>query len=355
MTLNLENREAVALGTKAQQRVSTVRAGPLVNIPRLLMELGCDPDPVFEAADISRDELDDPEHRISFLAGSRLLAKCVSVTECEHFGLLLGQMASPSHLGIAGFLIRTASTVNQALNALVENLDLHDEGGTCNLNVDADYSQVSFNVHQPGVMAVAQIYDMSLAVSCKIMRSLCGADWNASQVLLVRSRPTDLTPYTKFFRTSLFFESEISAIVFPSHYLQQKSPTADELLYHHLELEADVLHQMQHHEVVEMLPAVLQRGLLLDKFSARDIADAFGLQERTLHRRLQAVGTTFRDELDLVRQSLSLQLLESSSLPICDIATSLGYADSSGFIRAFHRWTGFSPAFWRKQNRIKMA
>ncbi len=44
------------------------------------------------------------------------------------------------------------------------------------------------------------------------------------------------------------------------------------------------------------------------------------------------------------------QLLESTSLPVCDIADALGYADSSGFIRAFQRWSGSSPAVWRKRN-----
>lgn len=349
------NCEVRAMNGGISWRENTVRVGPLVNIPKLLLDLGCDPDSVFENADFNREMLEDPEHRISYLAGGRLLAECVAATGCEHFGLLLGQMACPSHLGVAGFLLRTASTVGEALKALVENLDLHDEGGTCSLDVEADYSKLSFHVHQPGVMAVAQIYDLSVAMSCKIMRSLCGSDWNASQVLLVRKKLRDLTPYTNIFRTTIFFDSAVSGIVFPSHCLQQKPPTADELLHHHLELEANVLHQMQHHEVVEMLPAVLQRGLLLDQCSAQDIADAFGIQVRTLHRRLQAADTSFREELDRVRESLSMQLLESSSLPICDIATSLGYADSSGFIRAFHRWTGSSPASWRKQNRIQVA
>ena len=99
-----------------------------------------------------------------------------------------------------------------------------------------------------------------------------------------------------------------------------------------------------------MLPAVLQRGLLQNQFTTRDIADALGIHERTLHRRLKSAGTSFRHELDRARESLSTQMLGNSGLPICDIATSVGYADASGFIRAFHRWTGTSPAVWRKKN-----
>jgi len=49
---------------------------------------------------------------------------------------------------------------------------------------------------------------------------------------------------------------------------------------------------------------------------------------------------------------VSEQLLGSTSLPVCDIANALGYADSSGFIRAFQRWSGTSPSSWRKHNNL---
>lgn len=332
--------------------MSTFRAGPLVNIPKLLLELGCDPDPVFEKADFERNALENIEHRISYLAGDRLLAECVTATKCEHFGLLLGEKADPSHLGLVGFLLGAASTVGQALETLVKNIDLHDTGGTCELREEGNFCQLIFHVHQPGVSAIAQIHDMSAVIMCKIMRSLCGKQWNASQVLLMRRKPVDLTPYTHCFRAPIHFNSDACSILFPSHCLHLTPPSADEMLYHQLEQEAGVLHEMQHHELLEMLPSILQRGVLLKRFSALDIADIFDIQERTLHRRLHSAGTSFRQELDSVREALSLQLLESSSLPICDIATSMGYASSSGFIRAFYRWTGKTPGSWRKYNGV---
>ena len=312
-------------------RESTVRVGPLFNIPALLLKLGCDPGPVFERAGFNIDELADTDPRITYLAASRLLAECVVATGCEHFGLLLGQMAGPSYLGVAGFLVRSAATVGQALEALVKNLDLHDEGGVSNLSIETDYTRLSFHVHQPGVSAIGQVYDMSAAIMYNTMHSLCGDDWNATQICLVRRKPADLTPYKQYFRAPLIFDSEICGIVFSSYYLKCTPPTADELLHHHLELEADALHQVQHHEIGEMLPAILQKGLLMGQTYEEGLSIA-------------------TQELDIVRESLSLQLLQSSSLPICDIAASLGYADSSGFIRAFQRWIGNSPASWRKQN-----
>jgi len=339
------------LDTAGLNQDSTFRVGPLVNLTKLLVKLGCESEPLIERAGFRREDFEDTENRIPYVSGSRLLADCVAATDCDHFGLLLGQMAGPSYLGVAGFLASTAATVGQALQALVENLDLHDEGAACSLQIEDEYCQLSFSIHEPGVSAIAQIHDMSVVIMCEIMRAWCGREWNASQVHLLRKEPPDLAPHIRYFRTAVLFDAQYCGIVFPNHNLQLKPPAADEFLHQHLEQEACLLHQMQHQEIMEMLPAVIQRCLLQDQCKARDIADAFGIQERTLHRRLKSAGTSFRHELDSVRESLSIQLLNVSDLPVYDIATSLGYADSSGFIRAFRRWTGSSPASWRRQNQ----
>ena len=343
------------MSKETTQQECSVRVGPLVNIPGLLLELGHDPGPIFTRNGFVLSEFDDTEHRIPYIRGSQLLADCVAETGNEAFGLRLGQLAGPSYLGIAGFLARTASSVGQALEELVVNLSLHDEGGRCSLHIEGNYSQFSFHIHQPGVSATAHIYDLSAVMMYEIMRALCGNDWNATQILLTRKKPADLSPYTRYFRTDIRFDSESCSIVFPSHNLQLKPPMADELFHHHLKQQASELHKMQNKEVLETLPAVLQSCLLRGGCSVREIANAFGVQERTLHRRLKASGTSFRRELGRARECLSTQLLKTSGLPICDIATSLGYADSSGFIRAFKRWTGSSPAAWRKQNSRNQA
>jgi AraC-like DNA-binding protein len=104
-----------------------------------------------------------------------------------------------------------------------------------------------------------------------------------------------------------------------------------------------------------MLPAVLQRGLLPNRHTDGEIADAFGLNKRMTHRRLRPKGTTLRQELGRELESLQAQLPETTDLPVCDIAKSLGYSDSSSFIRAFRRWTGHSPTAWHKRTRLNGA
>lgn len=329
---------------------ATTRVGPLVNLASLVRSLGCDPEPLFRKFGFDPEEFQDPDSRMPYLPLSRLLAECAQATGCYQLGFLLGQQAEPSHLGLAGFLMRAAPKVDQALRVLVDNLDLHDEAGSVLLDIGPDYTSLGHVIELPGVSATEQIYDLSAVMIYKIMRAFCGADWVAASVKLARREPRDCKPYQRYFRTSLFFNSTESSITFNNQCLAHDSPFADAFLYKYLEHEAKQLHELMHHELMEELPAVMRRGLLSEEFSAREIAAVFGLHERTLHRRLRDAGSSFRAELDKTRKSVSEQLLGDTTLPVCDIATALGYADSSGFIRAFQRWTRTSPSSWRKQN-----
>lgn len=104
------------------------RVGPLMELPALVRDLGCDPDPIFDSAGFNLAQFLDPSVEIPGVPGSRLLARCVTATECEHLGLLLGERATLESLGVAGVIPRTAPDVGTALRGLVRRLDLHDRG-----------------------------------------------------------------------------------------------------------------------------------------------------------------------------------------------------------------------------------
>ncbi|MBC7173904.1 MAG: helix-turn-helix transcriptional regulator [Polyangiaceae bacterium] len=79
----------------------------------------------------------------------------------------------------------------------------------------------------------------------------------------------------------------------------------------------------------------------------RAIAEAFGMPERTLRRRLLDVGLTFRDLSDIVLRDMACSALREERTSIKELAFRLGFADLSTFYRAFKRWTGTTPAEYR--------
>ncbi len=79
------------------------------------------------------------------------------------------------------------------------------------------------------------------------------------------------------------------------------------------------------------------------------VAAALFLSVRTLSRRLNAEGTSFRALVDDVRRSRSEHLLGRTRMTTEQIAARLGYAESASFIRAFRRWNGCPPQEFRSR------
>ena len=332
---------------------ATFRLGPLVNLPAVLASLDADPKAILARNGFEEADFASPDTRISYIRGGKLLADCVSTTNCQEIGFLVGQRSGISHLGIAGFIARAAPSVEVALRSLISHLDLHESRALLSLTVDEPYASLAYFLAEPKIEGLEQVSDLAAVMMYQFMRALCGNNWAASTVNLPRRRPTDCEPYRRFFGCPVFFDSADCSITFSNRHLSQDSLGADALLFEYLQHEADALHTLQRHELMDELPTVLIKALLNGQSRAQQVASVFGLQERTFHRRLSAAGTSFRTELDRARHLVSEQLLVGTELPVCDIAGALGYADSSGFIRAFQRWSGFSPSAWREANRLQ--
>ncbi len=95
--------------------------------------------------------------------------------------------------------------------------------------------------------------------------------------------------------------------------------------------------------LVEMLPA--------GENTIEDVARKLATSSRTLQRQLSEEGTTFRKQLNHVRQLLAQQYLTTSDMDMDTIAFMLGYAEAGSFVRAFTLWTGASPAAYRAQHK----
>jgi len=327
-----------------------VRTGPLMSIPVVLQELGRDPEAVLASAGFKPAQFADPDTEIPYLDASRLLACCVAVTGCRHFGLLVGQRAGPSSLGVAGFMLQTAPDVGTALRSLVLHLDLHDQGGIPTLHISGSATQLGYAIHLSGVEAHEQIYEISIAIGCNIMRGLCGKGWNPTEVVFSTRQPQNLAPYRRFFRAPIRFSADRCALVFPTRWLDHQIPSADALLHRHLEKEAVELHKLRNTDILGSLRRLLRKYLATRQCTATDIARQLHIHERTLNRRLHEEGTSFRHELDDLRYEMARQYLAETAMPIARIAAALNYADASAFNRAFKRWTGITPAQWRKRS-----
>lgn len=92
--------------------------------------------------------------------------------------------------------------------------------------------------------------------------------------------------------------------------------------------------------------ATIAAGLAAGKpaASAAFVADALGMNKRTLQRRLASEGTRFRDLLEGCRRDEAVNCLVDRGMPVHAVSARLGYSQPAHFARAFRRWTGRSPS-----------
>jgi AraC-like DNA-binding protein len=348
MTTPLDTRA----GLSAEEELWRQRVGALQAAPRLMRELGVDPRPVLAAAGLNESAFDLAENTIPYAAFGRLMHGGAQHTGLDHFGLLVGEAWGLQNMGLPGRLVRHAATVRDALRYAVVYHHLNSQGGLVFVREHGAVAEFGYAIYHRGGVGTRQIYDGVLATLVNIMRELCGHGWVPGEVLLAHAAPADASPYRRLFRCPVRFNSELNALRFPSDWLARPVPGADPVLLRDLEEQANALAQP---ELIEKLRRSLRVQLLNRVASGDAVAEMLTMHRRTLNRRLEALGTTFRDVLEDVRFEAASQLLALTELSLDDIADALGYAGISPFTRAFRRRAGAPPGQWRREANERSA
>ncbi|MET4901172.1 helix-turn-helix domain-containing protein [Paenarthrobacter sp. CC6] len=94
--------------------------------------------------------------------------------------------------------------------------------------------------------------------------------------------------------------------------------------------------------VVEAMKATPGTGVALG-----EVASMLNTSVRTLQRRLEQHGRTFRQLRGVARFELATDLLTSTNISVSEISRRLGYEEPASFTVAFKRWSGRSPSQYR--------
>lgn len=324
-----------------------MRVAALLGVAPLLRERSVEPADVLASVGLDPGTLDDVDNCIPYSTGGQLLQRCAEVTGCDHFGLLVGQRANISGLGMLGELMQRSPSVRTALASLISHLHLQTRGGVPTHSVEGENATFGYAIYQRDMPGTAQAYDLVMAFEFEIMQALCGLRWLPSEVSFAHAKPRDVRPYRKFFRSALRFDADRTAIVFSKTWLDQAPPGHDAQACSVLQRELATQLMLAHNDCAERVRRALRTMILDGRGSATAISDLMSMSTRTLHRLLGAQGTTFRHLLEDVRYESARQLLADTDMTTTEIAEALDYADASAFTRAFRRWTNSPPAAWR--------
>jgi AraC-like DNA-binding protein len=158
--------------------------------------------------------------------------------------------------------------------------------------------------------------------------------------------------FTRFFGTAISY-GENPAISFSSTDALRPFLTVNEGMWQVFEPELRRrLSQLDETALTaERVRAVLLELLPGNEATIEKTAERLGMSKRTLQRRLEDEGESFRTLINTSRENLARHYLRNTSLPGYEIAFLLGFEDPNSFYRAFMTWTGQTPETVREAMR----
>jgi AraC-like DNA-binding protein len=183
-------------------------------------------------------------------------------------------------------------------------------------------------------------------------RRTTGLPLQPRRLWFTHRREGDLGELVRFFGTpDIAFGRSENALVFEAAVLATPLQTEDPRLLATIDelAERAVREQPAPSDLTATVAARIRQGLgggTLPEASA--VARALRVSARTLARRLEDEGTTFKAVVESVRRDLACRQLEDPAIPLGEVAYRLGFSDVATFSRAFKRWTGKSPGAYRR-------
>jgi AraC-like DNA-binding protein len=322
-------------------RRNLLRVGAAAFIPELLTEQGLSLEAAFERAGFSRQAFAQSQPVVPLNRLGLLFKSVAAATAQAEFGLLVGLRAGTRLRDWGQGLVRNDMDVSVALMRIISRpaifpnafLTLSVSGNTCTIDCAA----------LPGnVTAHDQLADCAIGFATGALRVLCGPRWRARGFCFAHAPPPDPSRHAALLKAPVSFDANVTAMTFESAWLD------GDYLDPRQQASGEGCEQPIHLDVVGEVRAILASWNRIDKPSALAVASVLGLHPRRLNRLLNRTGTHFNRILGEAQYETAQRMLRNPEIPVASIAWSLGYADASGFSRAFRRWSGMTPSEWRE-------
>ncbi|BFM14378.1 ornithine utilization transcriptional regulator OruR [Maricurvus nonylphenolicus] len=266
------------------------------------------------------------------------------------FGLLVGKRLTPPTHGAMGFLANSSPDLRTAIEAFQEFLPTRMYFVRLDMQTDEQWLYCDFHLALDAESVVRRsiLEAISLAL-LSLIEFILGRPLHEGQLCLDYAAPAYRSLYPQYIPCPIRFESSRNTLLIPLELLATVNATADHENYDM------ALQQCQ--LMLNQLPK--ERATTADRVKAYmlthppgqlsedAVAAAMFITKRTLARRLEKEGSSYRQLRDEIFASLAARYLKDSALSVESIAGLLGYHDSANFRRAFKRWFDITPSQYR--------
>ncbi len=325
---------------------------PLYNAVLIFEEAkrqGVDPRELIRGTGLSQKDLQDSDTLKSYDQIVTLIDNALRLCPLPGLGLRIGRNESPTQWGILGYAVMCCKTLRELLVMLIK---YHRVAASMAEFYFREEKELAYlEVFPPRALhnALATVVEEHFSAIVSGARLLTGkTELRPIEVQLTYAKPAYARMYHEVFRCPVQFNCSLNSLAFGKKWLDAPFMHSSALSSQMAEriCERQLRRQYLDHDIVHRVRYLLLQhtGAFPD---AEEIAEFLHITSRTLRNQLHGQGTSFQAILDDVRQQLAINYLEASDLSLEDICGLVGFNDISNFRRAFTKWTGKSPSFFR--------
>ena len=306
---------------------------------------------LLDAAGIAPDLLEDPFARVPASQQFALLEAALQRVRNPAFGLYMARCwNSPGSMDAVGYRIAASDTFRGMIEGGYDSLRRFSNLQDIQLEVAEQVARIIYRparTEWPLWPVLTDFYMANVTIQGKL---LVDPAFQPLEAGFPRPAPVDVTPYEAVFGCRLRFDQLQGELLIAPHWLDAPSRLADPELIRVMEgmLDKHAPGPEPSATVATRARGVLEEMLRGGVPTLGALAEQLRMRPRTLQHQLRREGLTYGKLVDDVRKSLVLTLIRSDEATLDEIAWRAGYQSTSSLFRSFRRWTGRTPAEYRR-------
>ena len=324
----------------------------LLAYPRLLQDLPAEFKPLL-TAELEHDFIDGKTINQLFEAVAR---KGVTSWVAEY-----GDQIGVGNHGPLGFAALSAPNLQTAISIFVDYSPTRSSGTEARFEESAEQLHICLENKTGSELAGRWLIESTFLVAQKLIETIMAHPLGGqSSIHFAFPKPEMANQIESLFHAKCFFNQPDNRLSLPASWATVPSPLHDEETFLTNLAKAREIKLQLNNDKNDALHLVKTR--LLNHFDRRltntarhasipsleTLSRELNMSSRTLIRKLDKQGSSYRQILNDIRFQQAQRLLTKTHLTAGEIADKLGYQEPANFGRAFRAWTGSSPTVWRR-------
>ena len=193
--------------------------------------------------------------------------------------------------------------------------------------------------------------EQTVVAITQISREVSQKPFSPLAVHFKHPAPGDLSAHERYFGCAVHYSSDRDALEVSEEQLATPNRLGDPGLsdFFDTHLKQDLAQLSDDESLEQRVRIQISQALSDGTPGVAEVAERLGMSGRTLQRRLADQDCAFHGLVDETRRELAERLLRRTDYALAEVAFLTGFSEQSTFTRAFKRWSGRTPAHYRKE------